>query len=126
MVNQQLICELVRWFVDAAAGDVDRALSMLPGARDDRWDRGTAQTEEREKDDGGAGAGGTAILIFLPGTKEIDNLRAESLVAVASQSAAARARLARPRWTPSGCCPCTARSPPTTNARCSSARRPGR
>ena len=86
VVNQQLICELVRWFVDAAAGDVDRALSMLPGARDDRWDRGTAQTEARDEDDGGAGSGGTAILIFLPGTKEIDNLR-ESLVAVASQSA---------------------------------------
>ena len=85
VVNQQLICELVKWFVDAASGDVDKALSLLPGAHQDRWDRGMAQTTEREKDDGGSGAGGTAILIFLPGTKEIDNLR-ETLVAAASQS----------------------------------------
>ena len=111
VVNQQLICELVRWFVDAAAGDVDRALSMLPGARDDRWDRGTAQTEEREKDDGGAGAGGTAILIFLPGTKEIDNLR-ESLVAVASQSAARAGQTGAPALDPEWVLPLHGALPP--------------
>ena len=57
VVNQQLICELVRWFVDAAAGASTARCPCCPRARDDRWDRGTAQTEEREKDDGGAGAG---------------------------------------------------------------------
>ena len=86
VVNQGLICDIVKWFVDNAGGDVDRALSLLPGARDDRWDRGMAQLEKREKDDGGVGGGGTAILIFLPGTKEIDNLR-ETLQNVAAQSA---------------------------------------
>ena len=85
VVNQQLIVELVRWFVDSAGGDVDRALEMLPGSRDDRWDRGTAQTEARNKDDGGAGAGGTAVLVFLPGVREIDDVR-EALVNAARQS----------------------------------------
>ena len=90
VVNQQLIVDLVQWFVNTAGGDVDNALASLPGARADNWDRGMAEKESREKDEedgggGGGGGGGTAILVFLPGTKEIDNVR-ELLVAAAGRS----------------------------------------
>ena len=74
MVNRQLIVELVQWFVGQAGGDVDRALQILPGSRDDRWDPGMADKDEARGDMDTA-----AILVFLPGTKEIDDLR-EALV----------------------------------------------
>ena len=92
VVNTQLIVELVTWFVNDADGDVDAALARLPGAREDSWDRGTAQKEERDRDDGGAGAGGTAVLVFLPGVREIDNVR-ELLVAAANRSNSGGGRL---------------------------------
>ena len=69
MVNKQLIVELVQWFVGQAGGDVDRALQNLPGSRDDRWDAGMADKAEARGDMDTA-----AILVFLPGTKEIDDL----------------------------------------------------
>ena len=70
-MNNQLIVELVTWFVNDADGDVDAALARLPGAREDSWDRGTAQKEERDRDDGGAGAGGTAVLSFFPASERL-------------------------------------------------------
>ena len=67
VVNVQLISELVRWFVVDAEGDVDHALAKLPNARDDRWDKGMADNDR--------GMDGAAILVFLPGTKEIDAVK---------------------------------------------------
>ena len=81
VVNRQLIVELVQWFVGQAGGDVDRALQILPGSRDDRWDPGMADKDEARGDMDTA-----AILVFLPGTKEIDDLR-EALVNVAGRTA---------------------------------------